>query len=99
MKPTVIEREPFRSAKTVLQAWYSGSFPDIPIERETRPGEYMDVTEAAEYLRLSERQLRDLCRDEKITHARIDYRTYRFKKTDLDAWFEVYALKRKSVFD
>lgn len=51
-----------------------------------------------EYLRLTERQLKDLCRAQNITHARIDYRTYRFKKTDLDEWFEAYKVKRKSVY-
>jgi hypothetical protein len=41
----------------------------------------MDFDEACAYLRLTERQLRDLCRDQRITHF---YRTYRFKKSDLD---------------
>jgi hypothetical protein len=35
------------------------------------PGEYMDEKEAAAYLRLAARQLRDLCRDQNISHARI----------------------------
>jgi excisionase family DNA binding protein len=60
---------------------------------------YMDFDEACAYLRLTERQLKDLCRDQRITHSRIDYRTYRFKKSDLDEWFEAYKLRRKSVFD
>ena len=58
----------------------------------------MDFDEACAYLRLTERQLRDLCRDQRITHSRIDYRTYRFKKSDLDEWFEAYKLRRKSVY-
>jgi excisionase family DNA binding protein len=61
--------------------------------------EYLTAQEAAAYLRLSERQLRDLCRDQRITHARFDYRTYRFKRADLDEWFEAYRVKRKSVYD
>jgi excisionase family DNA binding protein len=63
------------------------------------PGEYMDEKEAAAYLRLTPRQLRDLCRDQNISHARIDYRTYRFKKSDLDEWFSAYRVKRKWVYD
>jgi excisionase family DNA binding protein len=59
----------------------------------------MDLGEACAYLRLTERQLKDLCRDRIITHARIDYRTYRFKRADLDEWFEGYKLRRKSVYD
>jgi excisionase family DNA binding protein len=61
--------------------------------------EYLTHEEAAAYLRLTDRQLRDLCRDQRITHARFDYRTYRFKRTDLDEWFEAYKVKRKSVYD
>jgi excisionase family DNA binding protein len=60
---------------------------------------YMDFDEACAYLRLTERQLKDLCRDQRITHARIDYRTFRFKRSDLDTWFEAYKLQRKSVYD
>jgi excisionase family DNA binding protein len=63
------------------------------------PGDYMDEKEAAAYLRLTARQLRDLCRDQNISHARIDYRTYRFKRADLDEWFEAYKLRRKSAYD
>jgi excisionase family DNA binding protein len=71
-----------------------------------RPGEpkspeapYLDLAEACAYLRLTERQLKDLCRDQRITHARIDYRTFRFKRADLDSWFEAYKMHRKSVYD
>jgi excisionase family DNA binding protein len=63
------------------------------------PGEYMDEKEAAAYLRLAARQLRDLCRDQNISHARIDYRTYRFRKSDLDEWFFAYRIRRKSLYD
>jgi excisionase family DNA binding protein len=58
----------------------------------------LNLTEAAEYLRLTERQLRDLCREQRITHCRVDYRTYRFKKEDLDEWFESRKIRRKSVY-
>jgi len=60
---------------------------------------YFTLEEAAEYLRLTDRQLKDLCRDKNISHARFDYRTYRFRKSDLDEWFAAYRHKRKSVYD
>lgn len=69
---------------------------------ETKPvpeSPYMDFDEACGYLRLTERQLKDLCRDQRIPHARIDYRTFRFKRSDLDTWFEAYKFQRKSVYD
>ena len=52
----------------------------------------MVFSEACTYLRLTERQLKDLCRDKGITHARFDYRTYRFRKADLDEWFDAYKV-------
>ena len=59
---------------------------------------YLSLVEAAEYLHLTERQLRDLCREKRITYCRVDYRTYRFKKEDLDEWFESRKMKRKTVY-
>lgn len=105
MKPPSVDRnDPFRSAQTLLDAIYPGSFPHFPFQKEEPAPDkittvYMNFEEATKYLRLTERQLRDLCRDQNITHARIDYRTYRFKKPDLDEWFDAYTIKRKSVYD
>jgi excisionase family DNA binding protein len=89
MKPGSLERDdPFRSAKTLLNVIYPGSFPRLPCQKEEsapeKTSDYMNFEEATEYLRLTERQLRDLCRERNITHIRIDYRTYRFNKSDLD---------------
>jgi excisionase family DNA binding protein len=89
----------------LLKAIYRQTKPREPEKAAPAPepksseSPYMDFDEACAYLRLTERQLRDLCRDQRITHSRIDYRTYRFKKSDLDEWFEAYKLRRKSVFD
>ena len=94
-----------RPLMPILKAIYRQTAPKEPEKAAPAPepkspeSPYMDIDEACAYLRLTERQLRDLCRDQRITHSRIDYRTYRFKKSDLDEWFEAYRLRRKSVYD
>jgi excisionase family DNA binding protein len=93
-----------QSIMPLLKAIYQRTAPREPEKTTPEPkplpeSPYMDFDEACAYLRLTERQLKDLCRDRIITHARFDYRTYRFKRADLDDWFEAYKLKRKSVYD
>jgi excisionase family DNA binding protein len=109
MRP--FERNLFESPRALLNLLYFGSVPDplhFPIQEEPTPAPepkpaqdspYMAFSEACTYLRLTERQLKDLCRDQGITHARFDYRTYRFRKADLDEWFDAYKVRRKSVYD
>ena len=48
----------------------------------------LTIEQAAEYLQISRRSLRELCEKRKIAHARLDYRNWRFKKADLDAYIE-----------
>jgi excisionase family DNA binding protein len=55
-----------------------------------------DLAQAAAYLRLSERQLRDLVRHRRITCSRIDYRTLRFRQADLDEFLEAFSVRRKN---
>ena len=55
-----------------------------------------DLAQAAAYLRLSERQLRDLVRHRRITCSRIDYRTFRFRQADLDEFLEAFSVRRKN---
>jgi excisionase family DNA binding protein len=110
-KSVPIKCDLLQNPQALLNLFYPGSFPDplrLANEQEPAPdpepkpasdSPYMDFNEACAYLRLTQRQLRDLCRDQNITHARIDYRTYRFKKSDLDEWFEAYKMRRKSVYD
>jgi excisionase family DNA binding protein len=105
------ERNLFENPRSLLNMFYPSSFPDplhLPIQEEPTPAEepksaqdspYMAFPEACTYLRLTERQLKDLCRDQNITHARLDYRTYRFGKADLDEWFDGYKVRRKSVYN
>jgi excisionase family DNA binding protein len=44
----------------------------------------LTLEEAAEYLQIPRRSLRELCEKKKISHSRLDYRNWRFKKADLD---------------
>ena len=48
----------------------------------------LNLDEAAAYLQMPKRKLRELCWEKKIGHFRLDYRNYRFRKTDLDAYLE-----------
>jgi excisionase family DNA binding protein len=57
-----------------------------------------DLSQAAAYLRLSERQLRDLVRHRRITCSRIDYRTFRFRQADLDEFLEAFSVRRKGPY-
>jgi excisionase family DNA binding protein len=53
----------------------------------------LDLTEAANYLKISNRTLRDLCKRRLVSCAKINYRNWRFRKSDLD----MYLAKRKVV--
>jgi excisionase family DNA binding protein len=54
------------------------------------------LQQAAEFLGVTTRKLKDLCRQKRITHSRPDYRTYRFIRADLDAWLEQYRMHERS---
>jgi len=62
----------------------------------------LTLEEAAEYLFISRYNLRILCRKKKISHSRLDYRNWRFRKADLDAtwktatWSEAKSKKNYS---
>jgi len=83
----------------LLHAWYpTGGWGDRfkPAESLARDAR-LNLQEAAEYLGFTPRKLKDLCREKRITHSRPDYRTYRFKRADLDEWLEQYRMQRRSV--
>ena len=93
--------DPYQSARPLLNALFPGSFPDplhLPFEEKMATSEYLTMEEAAEYLRLTERQLRELIKAGRISYAKIDYRNYRFKRSDLDEWFGAYKVHRKGVY-
>jgi len=66
---------------------------------ETMPGGSCDLEAAAKYLAVSVLKLRTLCRNQQITHTRPDYRTYVFRRDDLDEFLNRYRVQRKSVYD
>jgi hypothetical protein len=67
-----------------------------PLKEETP--QYMNLADAVEHLRLTAPQLRDLCAGKRITYS-IQLPDFRSRKTDLDEWFDVYKICRKSPCD
>lgn len=49
---------------------------------------YLNTKEAAEYIGVSDRTVRSLCEDRKITHERLSGRIIRIKQEWLDAYLE-----------
>ena len=43
-----------------------------------------DLDGAAEFLGLTRRNLKDICRLNRIVHERLNYRVYRFRRADLE---------------
>jgi excisionase family DNA binding protein len=58
-----------------------------------------DLSRAAQYLNVGVPKLRKLCREHRISHARPDYRTYIFKRSDLDEFLSRFRIQRKSAYD
>jgi excisionase family DNA binding protein len=56
-----------------------------------------DLAGAAHYLGMTTRKLRDLCLDKRIAHSRLDYRSYRFRRSDLEGYLETYKFRRCDV--
>jgi len=56
-----------------------------------------DLAGAAQYLGMTTRKLKDLCRDKRIAHSRLDYRSYRFRRSDLEGYLETYKFRRCDV--
>lgn len=48
-------------------------------------------------LEMTTRKLRDLCLDKRIAHSRLDYRSYRFRRSDLEGYLEIYKFRRSDV--
>jgi len=57
----------------------------------------LTLIEAAAYLKLPVRSLRDLCKRKRISHARLNYRTYRFRKADLEIYLNRRTIQAKGV--
>jgi excisionase family DNA binding protein len=82
-------------ALELLRAWYPAAWRDplsFPLEDPPTKDASLNLVEASEYTGLTTRRLKDLCRERRITHSRPDYRTYVFKRADLDAWLDQYQI-------
>ena len=56
----------------------------------------LDLDQAAEYLGVPKRKLRDWALARYIDHSKLDYRTYRFKISDLDRFVAKRTRKAKT---
>lgn len=96
---------PYQSVKTVLNTFYPGSFPLLPMEvAEPEPskpkkiaGSLLSSKEAAAYLGVSVATLRRLCDDRAITFIRVTAREYRFEPTELEVFKNARRYNRKSL--
>jgi excisionase family DNA binding protein len=68
-----------------------------PLNTTTGP-RLLTLEEAAARLNVSLKKLRRLCREQKITHQRVDYRNYRFQARDLDEFEKAKTFKRTGAF-
>jgi excisionase family DNA binding protein len=77
----------------VLNGYFPGRF---RLEDRLRPRDSipplanLNLAEAAEYLGISQRHLRDLCLEKRIVFSKPHYRAFSFRKTDLDAYLDSY---------
>lgn len=51
-------------------------------------GNYLTSIEAAQYIGVSDRTIRELCRTRQVEHERLNGRNYRFKQEWLDNYLE-----------
>lgn len=58
----------------------------------------LDSDEAAKYLGISRRALRDFCNRGAITYIKLDYRNERFRLSDLEAFLESRTMRAKGVY-
>jgi excisionase family DNA binding protein len=64
----------------------------------TTPDRPLTLNEAAEYLQLPPRAVRELCTRRKLSHSKLDYRNYRFRRADLDAYLDKHTIVASGVF-
>jgi excisionase family DNA binding protein len=58
----------------------------------------LDLIEAAKYLKISNRALRDLCKRRAVTYVRLDRLNWRFRRSALDAYLDRLTVKAKEVY-
>jgi excisionase family DNA binding protein len=84
-----------------LELMYPGKFrlEDRLRPRDTPPPrENFNLSDAAEYLGISQRHLKDLCLEKRIIFSKPHYRAYSFRREDLDRWLEQYRMRARSAF-
>ena len=84
----------------ILRALFPGSFPEIPLQPETRreriPGSLLTTEEAANYLAIAPETLRRLCRAKAITFIQPTPSEYRFAFAGLEEYVNSRRNKRVS---
>jgi len=80
----------------ILNAYFPGQF---TLRERLRPGgppssANFNLEEAAEYLGVTQRHLKDLCLDRRIVFSKPHYRAFSFRKEDLDAFLDLYRSYR-----
>ena len=81
----------------VLNAYFPGEFTlreRLRPESGPPPSANFSLAEAAEYLGVSQRHLKDLCLDRRIVFSKPHYRAFSFRKKDLDAFLDLYRSYR-----
>ena len=58
----------------------------------------LTLEQAAEYLQCSPRVLREWCKRNRIRYSRLNYRQWRFRRADLDAFLDRRAVRPKEVY-
>jgi excisionase family DNA binding protein len=101
---------PFDSARTMLNFFWPGSFPDplpLPFEPaepapepklEKMPGALLSVSEVASIFGVTEDTIRKWARAGKITSVRLSKVDVRFRQVDLDEFIGSRLNRRKSAF-
>ena len=65
---------------------------------DPQPNGLLDLTEAAKYLKISNRSLRDLYHRRAITYTRIDRLNWRFKIEDLENYLTRRTVRAKTLY-
>jgi excisionase family DNA binding protein len=59
----------------------------------------LNLKEAAARLGVSQRSLREMCKDGRITYTRIDRLHWSFRLSDIEAFLERHTFEARTVYD
>ena len=57
-----------------------------------------DLPEAAKYLRMSERALQEACLAQRVSFSKLNYRTWRFTRADLEDFIRRNRRQARTVY-